>query len=373
MTSGERRPWIFVIGGAQRGGAEGQLVELAARLRAAGEPVECVFLFGGGPLLEELDRAAVPRYVLLRSSHSSRALRAVWLAVAVSRLAVVLRRRNPSVVMAWLTFATWPTLLLAQLLTSSVRIAGIRGEVPPSEVRWAGRLFRLALRNAHSVVVNSNTLRAEAVQWGARGDRIRTIPNGVEPSRQLSDPRSTTAVLVANYRPYKGHEDLLRALSLCRSAAHVRLCGAGEGQHRVEDLATALGVRDRVHFVEHPADIGKELARAGFAIHPSHTEGLSNAILEEMAAGLPIVAMRVGGNPVLVDDGVNGYLLQVGDHPTLAQAIDTLTCDTHLRRRLGQCSLEKVDQFSWAVCVSRYQDLIQGLELRMSRGSVGAP
>jgi glycosyltransferase involved in cell wall biosynthesis len=61
-----------------------------------------------------------------------------------------------------------------------------------------------------------------------------------------------------------------------------------------------------------------ELARAGFAIHPSRTEGLSNAILEELAAGLPVVAMDVGGNSMLIDPGMNGYLLAVGDHTSLA-------------------------------------------------------
>src|SRR5689334_20678569 len=106
MTSARQRPWIFVIGGAYRGGAEGQFVGLASRLHEAGKPVECVFLFGGGPLLEELDRMGVPRYVLRDAQHQSRALRAISLAVAIGRLALLLRRRNPAIVMAWLTFAT---------------------------------------------------------------------------------------------------------------------------------------------------------------------------------------------------------------------------------------------------------------------------
>jgi glycosyltransferase involved in cell wall biosynthesis len=274
--------------------------------------------------------------------------------------------------MAWLTFATWPTLLLAQALTKSVRIAGIRGEVLPGEVRWARRLFRHALRHADSVVVNSPTLRAEAAAWGARPDRIAVIPNGVERFGKSSNRDSTTAVVVANYRPYKGHEDLLRALSLCRSEAHVRLCGAGEAQRQVEELATELGVRSRVHFVEQPVDIAAELAQAGLAIHPSHTEGLSNAILEQLAAGLPVVAMAVGGNPMLVEHGVNGYLLRVGDHAALAQAIDALTLDTELRRLLGDGSFEKAKQFSWDACVDRYGDLLHGLEAGARRESVGS-
>lgn len=354
------RPWIFVIGGAQRGGAEGQFVQLAMRLHSAGAPVECVFLFGGGPLLEELDGAGVPWRVLRDAHHDSRAVRALSLALAVSRLAVLMRRRNPTVVMAWLTFATWPTLILSEFLTSAARIAGIRGEVLPSEVRWASRLFRRALQKADAVVVNSDALVTEATQWGARRDKVTVVPNGVDLPHQRSDRASDTAVVVANYRPYKGHADLLQALALCRSDVQVRVCGSGD-VHQFEELAVELEVRERVHCVEQPADVPAELARAGFAIHPSRTEGLSNAILEEMAAGLPVVAMNVGGNPMLIEQGVNGYLLDVGDYATLAKVIDELTLDSELRKRLGEGSRQRVKQFSWEICADRYRVLLRDL------------
>lgn len=358
----ETRPWVFVIGGAQRGGAEGQFVRLARRLHGAGAAVECVFLFGAGPLLDELDSAGVPRHVLRDAKDQPRALRALSLVLAIARLAVLLRRRQPAVVMSWLTFATWPTLLLAEFLTTSARIAGIRGEVLASEVRWAGRLFRRALRRADAVVVNSDSLVSEAIAWGARRDTVSVIPNGVDRPKHFSDAKSRTAVVVANYRPYKGHVDLLNALSLCRTDAHVRLCGSGDAQAHIEHLAAKLGIRERVHFVEQPANVPLELARAGFAVHPSHTEGLSNAILEEMAAGLPVVAMSVGGNPMLVDPDVNGYLLEVGDHVGLARVIDALTLDADLRRSLGQGSRQKVQSFSWSACAERYERLLRELE-----------
>jgi glycosyltransferase involved in cell wall biosynthesis len=274
--------------------------------------------------------------------------------------------------MTWLTFATWPTLLLAEFLTSASRIAGIRGEILPTEVRWATGLFRRALRRAHAVVVNSEALVDEATAWGALAGKVRVIPNGVDLPHRVSDPDSDGAVVLANYRPYKGHADLLRALTLCRSDVRVNLCGFGEAQRQVEELAVALNVRDRVHFVEQPADVPAELALAGFAIHPSHTEGLSNAILEEMAAGLPVVAMAVGGNPMLVQPGTNGYLLDVGDHPALARAIDDLALSPGLRRRLGAGSRERVKQFTWETCADRYQELLSRLEEREDRREAGA-
>jgi glycosyltransferase involved in cell wall biosynthesis len=223
------------------------------------------------------------------------------------------------------------------------------------------------------VVVNSHALVAEALDWGACAETVKVIPNGVELPDEQSNPDSALAVVVANYRPYKGHEDLLRALSLCQSNAQVRLCGTGDAQRQVEALATELQVRERVHFVEQPANVRNELALAGFAIHPSHTEGLSNAILEEMAAGLPVIAMDVGGNPMLVEEGVNGHLLKVGDHSTLARVIDQLTIDRALRRRLGQGSRSKIEQFSWEACVGRYAGLLEALAARTALSRVGAP
>lgn len=349
-------------------------MRLARRLHASGEPVECVFLFGGGPLLEELNRDGVPWRVLRRPGNPStrRSVRVFTSLVAVARLGWLLRRRRPAVVMAWLTFATWPTLLLAELLTSAARVAGIRGEILPTEVRWASRLFRRALRRADAVVVNSNALLAEATSWGAAQDSVKVIPNGVDPATQVSDPRSRSAVVVANYRPYKGHVDLLRALALCNTDASVRLCGSGDGRRDVENLAAELSLLERVHFIPEPADIALELGRAGFAIHPSRSEGLSNAILEEMAAGLPVIAMSVGGNPMLVEHDVNGYLLDVGDHISLARAIDELSSDTELRRRLGAGSRRKVEQFSWAECTVQYQQLLRQLEADNSKSPTGA-
>jgi glycosyltransferase involved in cell wall biosynthesis len=367
VTAGDQpRPWIFVIGGALRGGAEGQFVRLAMNMHQSGAPVECVFLFGGGPLIEELDGAGVPWRVLRDTQHQSRALRAFSLALAVKRLALLLRRRNPSVVMAWLTFATWPTLLLSEFLTSAARVAGIRGEVLQSEVRWASRLFRRALKRADAVVVNSATLVVEATRWGARSELIQVIPNGVDIAQRPSDLVNESAVVVANYRAYKGHADLLQALAQCQSNAQVRLCGSGDVRD-LKQMAVELGVRDRLHFVEQPADVAAELAIAGFAIHPSHTEGLSNAILEEMAAGLPVVAMSVGGNPLLVESEHNGYLLEVGDHAALAGVIDQLTIGFELRRRLGKKSLEKVANFSWQSCAALYGDLLVAMDAKARR------
>lgn len=362
MSSHAPAPWLMLIGQAERGGAEGQFVRLAVELRASGEPVECVFVFGGGPLTSVLDGGGVPWRVMRGRLGGSRhrAIRLIGSAIAVVRLGFVLRRRRPAVVMSWLTSATWTSLTLAKFLTQARRVAGIRGEILRTEVRWASPLFRRALQHADVVVVNCDPLVVEATDWGANPSRVRVIPNGLDLPKSMSVAGGSDAVVVANYRTYKGHDDLLRALALCESDVTIRLCGSGEGWERVAALADALGVRDRIQFVPTPADVPAELLRAGFAVHPSRTEGLSNAILEELAAGLPVIAMRVGGNSMLIDDGANGYLLDVGDHASLAAAIDRLANDAGIRRRLGAAARVKASEFDWARCRDEYLRILRG-------------
>ena len=119
-----------------------------------------------------------------------------------------------------------------------------------------------------------------------------------------------------------------------------------------------LGLGDRVHLVDAPADVPRELAAAQLAIHPSNLEGMSNAILEQVATGLPIVATDVGATRLMVLDGVNGLVgVAPGDHEAMSEAIDRLAGDAALRTRMGTESIRVSEQFLWPACVDAYQDL----------------
>ena len=122
---------------------------------------------------------------------------------------------------------------------------------------------------------------------------------------------------------------------------------AGEGPVRDEIRALALqrNVEHLLEFVTAPANVREELQRAQFAVHPSRTEGLSNAILEEMAAGSPVVASSVGGNPSLIDDGITGFLVP----PEISGVVrPSRNCwKPDLRRDMGNRA-EK-PKFSWAL------------------------
>jgi L-malate glycosyltransferase len=357
MSSQPRRKRIaLVIGTANRGGAEGQLVRLATELQGRGHDVRVLFLAIGGPLTLELDGAGVKWQVCRPVGLPTSTGRNL---VALLRMAYCLARFRPETVYAWLAGVIWCALPIAAIVTRAQRIAAFRGQVVDFHSPLLRRLFRWAVSRADAVTINAPALQEEALQWGARPERIVLLPNGVElPDwRACVDVQPPTAVVVANFRWYKGHEVLIEALTHVSADLKVRLLGDGSARAEIASMADRLGVADKVVFVGHPANVDRELAAAQFGIHPSHTEGLSNAILEELAAGLPVVATDVGGTPLLVQNGVNGFLVPAADAQALAERITEMATSPQLRVEMAAAARAKAEEFSWKCAVDRVEEL----------------
>jgi glycosyltransferase involved in cell wall biosynthesis len=146
-------------------------------------------------------------------------------------------------------------------------------------------------------------------------------------------------VHVANMNhPVKRQEDLLQALAMLRREGrvlHAFLVGDGPRRLELERLAAELGVADTVHFLRHRTDVPALYARADFGVLCSSAEGMSNAVMEGMAAGLPMVVTRVGGNPELVADGERGLVVPPHEPTALCAAFRRLLEDRELGRRMG--------------------------------------
>jgi glycosyltransferase involved in cell wall biosynthesis len=110
----------------------------------------------------------------------------------------------------------------------------------------------------------------------------------------------------------------------------------------LEALSVELGITHRVHLAGRQDDVRVWLAALDIFVLSSDWEGMPNAILEAMAAGLPVVATAVGGTPEVVVDGITGLLVPRGDPEALRQAIARLMDDFDLRRRMGQAGRERV-------------------------------
>jgi glycosyltransferase involved in cell wall biosynthesis len=166
--------------------------------------------------------------------------------------------------------------------------------------------------------------------------------------------------IVANLRPIKRIADLIRAFATVHKRcpdAWLVVVGAdgpsmrsGSVRAELEKLAQELGIESNVVFTGRVDDAAPYIARFTVAVLCSESEGLSNAILEYMSAGRPTVCTDAGGNPELVHDGVNGFLVPVGDVHALAAKLALLLTDRALARALGAAARQKVES---AYSVSR--------------------
>jgi L-malate glycosyltransferase len=271
-------------------------------------------------------------------------------AFQVRRLARWLRQERVEVVHAHDFYST-------MLVVPAAKLAGTRVLVGRLDLaHWHGRARRTVLaaltRLADHVVANAQAIRRMLVeQEGLPAERVSVIPNGLDVRRfdarmragleaPLPDTHGAPVVLhVANMsHPVKRQEDLLRALALLRGeghALHALLVGDGPRRWELEAQARRMGLRDTVHFLGHREDVPALYARADFGVLCSSAEGLSNAVMEGMAAGRPMVVTAVGGNPELVADGQRGLVVPPEQPAALASAFRRLLDHREMGRRMG--------------------------------------
>src|SRR5256885_1114518 len=167
----------------------------------------------------------------------------------------------------------------------------------------------------------------------ARFDALSANLEGPLPIR----PGDFPVAVVGNLWPVKGHGTLVEAAALLRDRApQVRFLCVGEGVMRpvLERRIRELGIEDRVLLLGHRTDVPAILARSSAFALCSSNEGLANAIMEAMAARLPAVATRVGGNPELLADG-RGLLVPYGDPRSLADSLVRILADRAQARAMG--------------------------------------
>jgi glycosyltransferase involved in cell wall biosynthesis len=237
------------------------------------------------------------------------------------------------------------------------------------------RVQRLACRLADCIVVNAEAVRQWLIDEGYQRRKIVVIRNGVDLSRfqkrgdglRLREelgvpPGAPIAAVVSRLHEKKGLDDfLVAAARIAARHPDARFLIVGD-RLRVKDgavvkddaysgglarLARHLGIADRVVFTGFRLDIPDLLQEVSVAVLPSLSEGLSNFLLESMAAGVPVVTTRVGGSPEVVVDGETGFLVPASDPETLARAIDTLFSDPDLALRMGQAGRRRMaERFS---------------------------
>jgi L-malate glycosyltransferase len=338
-------PGVLLLGDSLRpGGTEGQFVEVACGLDRSRWDVEVGCLRAEGALGARLAAAGISATSWGRGS-----LKPPRLALAVTALARHLRRRGIALVHCFDFYSDVLGVLAARLARRPV-IASQRelGDLRSPRER---RVYRLVLRAARLVAVNSEAvaarLRAGAV---VPEERIVVVPNGVDTARfhPAHRPAGTGEVVVGalgNLRPEKGLEHLVAAAALVgERCPHARFLihGDGAGRAALQAQVARLGLGHAVRLAGATTDPAAALRALDVFALPSLSEASSNALLEAMATGLPVVATRVGGSSMIVADGVTGLLVPPREPAALAKALITLIEDRRLATRLGAAAAETV-------------------------------
>lgn len=237
-------------------------------------------------------------------------------------------------------------------------------------------ILKTLRRMTTSYIVNSNVIKRFLSEVEKiPSEKIEVIYNGVETSvfssksediklscrRALGIPDACLAVaIVANLRPVKAIDLFLRASAIVASRhsdASFLIAGEGPEREHLSSLASELGIEDRVVFIGKRDDISTILSICSVGVLSSRSEGLSNAIIEYMAMGLPVVCTDVGGNPELVEDGRNGFLVPVSDHVAMGKAILRILGSPELMKKMSKESFKKArDMFNLDRFVKRYEE-----------------
>lgn len=361
-----------VVNSLDPGGTE-RLVIGMCRALAVDHDVQVLCLDRPGEWAGELRAAGVPVHALWRRPGLDAAM--------PGALAAHLRRHGTRIVHAHQCTA-WFYAALSRLLHAPPRLLlEEHGRFHPEVDRPLRRgLNRLLLRRlTHRFVAVSADIRERLAAYeGLPRDAIEVVPNGVPAPVRLA-PAARTALratlglppdafvvgTVGRFDPIKNLPLLVDALARAAPRLpqlHALLVGDGAELAAVRSRVAEAGLAERVCLTGFRADARELTQCMDLFVLSSHSEGLSIALLDAQAAGVPAAVTAVGGNPDVVVHGETGWVVDPGDAAALAGAIVTAGGDPRLRASLGTAAVRRhAERFDWDAMLRRYRELYRGM------------
>lgn len=366
------------------GGTERQVLNLALGLDSSRFELHMACFRRQGKLAQELEGQGLP--------FSEYGIGRLWGPQTFRqqlRFLLYLKRRRIQIVHTYGFYPNVFAIPAAAVARRAVIIASIRDTgvlLTPARKR----VQKLACRPADCIVANAEAVRQWLISEGYDPKKITVIQNGIAVSRfvrrngngklhqELGLPSGSPLVAVlSRLNQLKGVQHFLEAARLAAERSpQVRFLILGDGTYRgeLERYAALLGLGERVVFTGFRTDVPEVLSEVSVSVLPSFSEGLSNVLLESMAAGVPVVATRVGGNPEVVQDGVTGFLVPPGNPEALAHAIRQVLENPELASRFGCAGKQRVmEQFSLQRMVEKTQRLYVNLLDRCKGRKAGSP
>jgi glycosyltransferase involved in cell wall biosynthesis len=286
-------------------------------------------------------------------------MRGTWDLAAVVSLARLHRALRPDLVHWHAARAHALGAMAALLAPGPARVLSRRVDFPVRRSIGSRILWALPVE---AIAAISEGVRDALARSGVDRARVRVVPSGIDLSpfdapvdraalraRLGMAPDVLVAIQASALAPHKSQTDLLKAAAAARDRAPtLRIWIAGEGSLRnaLEAEHRALGLGTMVRFLGFREDVDDLLRAADLFVVSSYLEGMGTSTLDAMAAGLPVVATRVGGIPEIVSEETSGLLVPARDPEALADAMVRVAVDPELRARLGAGGKARVRSFS---------------------------
>jgi sugar transferase (PEP-CTERM/EpsH1 system associated) len=287
------------------------------------------------------------------------------------RLAWRIRQLRPDIVHTRNPEAFFYGFVAAKLAGVKVIVHSEHGRSFP-ETPLRRRVQKLFSAYTDQIFALTNDLRKDLIEHiSIPSSKIEVIPNGVDLGRFQSGDRHVirrqlgigdkiVIGSVGRLVPIKNYALLIRSMSRLREQFDLAAVFIGDGPERarLEALAHELGLKNQVYFLGHQKKVYELLAGLDIFVLPSFNEGMSNTLIEALAAGVSCVASDVGGNPEIIRDRLDGLLCRSGDVDSLTACLAALCEDKDLRERLAVTGRERVkSMFGLDRMIERYEQL----------------
>lgn len=332
----------FYIGSLHKGGAERVFVNLAEYFRQEGYRVTMVTQYRFPQEEEYVLPAGVKRVLSDLTENELSNSRIINFIRRVRKLRRIWKREKPNLVLSCIGKNNFMTVVT----TMATRTKAVVSVVGEAKEEYPGRLMRLLanLLFPYADGVILQTERSRSFFHRRVGKRAVILPNSLNPDfirPRYEGVREKRIVSVGRMDDNKNHEMMLRAFAALadRYPEHtLTLYGDGERKGYLRKLAEELGIAGRVRMPGVIPDVAAQIEKAELFLLTSYSEGVSNALIEALALGLPVIATDVpsGGTVELIEDGVNGVVIPPGDTAALERAMDRLLGDPAYADSLGK-------------------------------------
>lgn len=366
---------LYVIGSLDRGGAETHLLRILPKLDREKFRSKILLLSHEGALADKFRSQGIELVTpWLENKKGLFIFEGLHLCLVWAQVFLYFLTERPAVVHFFLPKNYLVAGPLSVLCALPFRIMSRRSlntyqQKYPSFLRklehWLHSRMDVVLGNSQCVVdqlIMEEGVKPECAKLLYNGLSLeKASSNDIRAELDLSKD-SLVFVIVANLIPYKGHADLLEAFSKVNIEGGWDLLIVGNDSTHIQcDLeaqAEILNIASHVHFLGVREDVSDVLHCADVGLLTSHEEGFSNAILECMAAGLPMIVTDVGGNGEAVLNGNTGLVVSARDPSALAGALQQLSDDAELRMCFGKAArLRQEEKFSLSACVLAYEKI----------------